>query len=205
MNFDKDKVCRTTHWADTIFKPLQKSKNEVFGIDNHRPVLLYVGRVSKEKGVLELPAIHKAIKKNHPDVALVVVGQGPDYEELKAALPEVICFDWVEREKLPEIYSAADLLVFPSKFDTFSCVVLESLTCGLPVIAYNTKGPKDIIEDGICGYLVNSNEQISNKINTYLKGDKKLHDSFRQAAVARSKNYDINKIMQNFIADIDLQ
>jgi glycosyltransferase involved in cell wall biosynthesis len=177
----------------------------MFGIDNHRPVLLYAGRVSKEKGVLELPAIYNTVKKNHPDLALVVVGQGPAYEELKTALPEAICFDWVEHEKLPEIYSAADMLVFPSKFDTFSCVVLESLTCGLPVTAYSTKGPKDIIEDGVCGYLVKTNEQISDRINTYLKGGKKLHDSFRQAAVARSKYYDVNRIMQNFIADIDLQ
>ena len=205
MNFDKNKVCLTAHWADTIFKPQPKNKSELFGIDNHRPVLLYVGRVSKEKGVTELPAIYKAVKKNHPEVALVVVGQGPAYQELKAALPELICYDWVEREKLPEIYSTADMLVFPSKFDTFSCVVLESITCGLPVIAYSTKGPKDIIENGVCGYLVKTNEQLSDKINTYLQGDKKLHDSFRKAAIARSKNYDVNRIMQNFIADIDLQ
>ena len=205
MNFDKGKVCLTAHWADSIFKPQQKSKSEVFGIDNHRPVLLYAGRVSKEKGVLELPSIYNSVKKTHPDVVLVIVGQGPAYEELKTTLPEIICFDWVEREKLPEIYSTADILVFPSNFDTFSCVVLESLTCGLPVIAYNTKGPKDIIEDGVCGYLVKTKEQISDKINTYLKGDKKLHDSFRKAAIARSKYYDVNRIMQNFIADIDLK
>jgi len=205
MNFDNDKVCLTAHWADSIFKPHQKSKKEVFDIDNHRPVLLYAGRVSKEKGVLELPNIYNTVKKNHPNVALVVVGQGPAYEELKTALPEATYFDWVEREKLPEIYSAADVLVFPSKFDTFSCVVLESLTCGLPVIAYSTKGPKDIIEDGVCGYLVKTNEQIIDKINTYLNGGKKLHDSFRQSAIIRSKNYDVNRIMQNFIANIDLK
>ena len=205
MNLDKNKVRLTTHWADSIFKPHQKTKKEVFGIDENRPVLLYVGRVSKEKGVLELPVIYKTVKKNHPEVILVVVGQGPAYNELKTTLPEAICYDWVEREKLPEIYSAADMLVFPSKFDTFSCVVLESLSCGLPVIAYSSKGPKDIIEDGICGYLVNTNEQMSDKINTYLKGDKKLHNSFKQAAIERSKNYDVNIIIKNFIADIDLK
>ncbi len=204
MNFAEDKVCLTAHWADAIFKPEKASKKEILGIDNDRPVMLYVGRVSKEKGVLELPHIYKSVKKTHPDIALLVVGQGPAYDQLKKKLPEGHYFNWVSREQLPAIYSAADILVFPSKFDTFSCTVLESLSCGLPVIAYNTKGPKDIIDDGVCGYLVNTEEQMTEKIITYL-GDLQQQKNFKKAAVKRAKNYDVDGIVERFVADVGLK
>jgi len=203
MNFAKDKVCLTAHWADAVFKPEKVSKKEVLGINENRPVMLYAGRISKEKGVLELPRIYKTVKKIHPDLALVVVGQGPAYEQLKNELPEGNYLDWVTHERLPAIYSAADILVFPSKFDTFSCVVLESLSCGLPVIAYNTKGPKDIIDDGVCGYLVKTEEQMCEKIITYL-ADPQQQKSFRKAAVKRAKKYDVNGILEQFVSDLGL-
>jgi glycosyltransferase involved in cell wall biosynthesis len=204
MNFTKNKVCLTAHWADAIFKPEKTSKKEALDIDDNRPVLLYVGRVSKEKGVLELPYIYKAVKKAHPDVALLVVGQGPALESLKKALPEGHYFDWVTRERLPAIYSAADILVFPSKFDTFSCTVLESISCGLPVIAYKTKGPKDIIKDGVCGFLVNTEEQMSEKIVAYLDNPQQ-QKNFRKAAVERAKKYEASEILERFVWDVGLK
>jgi glycosyltransferase involved in cell wall biosynthesis len=173
----------------------------VLGIDDDRPVMLYAGRVSKEKGVLELPRIYKAVKKIHPDIALLVAGQGPAYEQLKKELPEGYYFNWVSRERLPAIYSAADILVFPSKFDTFSCTVLESLSCGLPVVAYNTKGPRDIILDGVCGYLVNTEEQMTEKIIACI-GDPQQQEDFGKAAVKRAGNYDANDIVDRFMADV---
>ena len=204
MNFAKDKVCLTAHWTDSIFKPEKTSKKEALGINDHRPVMLYAGRVSKEKGVLELPHIYKVVKKAHPYVALLVVGQGPACEQLKKALPEGYYFDWVMRERLPAIYSAADILVFPSKFDTFSCTILESISCGLPVIAYKTKGPKDIIKDGVCGFLVSTEEQMSEKIINYLDNPQQ-QKNFRKAAVKRAKHYDVDRILERFMADVGLK
>jgi glycosyltransferase involved in cell wall biosynthesis len=204
MNFSENKVCLTAHWADAIFKPEKTSKKEALGIDEKRPVMLYVGRVSKEKGVLELPHIYKTVKKSHPDLALLVVGQGPACKQLKEALPEAFYIDWVTRERLPAIYSAADVLVFPSKFDTFSCVVLESLSCGLPVIAYSSKGPKDIIENGVCGYLVETEEKMCKKIIAYL-GNPQQQKDFRKAAVKRAKNYEVDSILERFVEDVGLK
>ena len=93
--------------------------------------------------------------------------------------------------------------MFPSKFDTFSCVALESLSCGLPVIAYNTKGPKDIIDDGVCGYLVDTEEQMAGKIIDHFN-DPPRWNKFRKSAVERARNYDVNGIMERFMADIGL-
>lgn len=201
MNFPADKVCLTAHWVSEIFKPEKITKKEIFGIENDRAVLLYVGRISKEKGVLELPKIYKKVKVDYPNTALVVVGSGPVINELKSELPDAYFLDWVEREKLPKIYSAADVFVFPSKFDTFANVVLESLSCATPVIAYDSKGPKDIIENGVCGYCVKTEDEICEKIVSYL-GNKKMQKEFRKSAVERSKNYNVDKILSDFMQEI---
>jgi len=165
--------------------------------------MLYVGRISKEKGVLELPKIYRAVKQAIPDIAIAVVGEGPEREQLRKELPEGNYLDWMAHEQLPAIYSAADVLVFPSKFDTFSQTALESLSCGLPVISYTTKGTKDIISDGICGYLVTSVEEMCEKIISYLANPQQ-EQAFRQAAIARAKNYDADSIVKQFVEDIGL-
>jgi glycosyltransferase involved in cell wall biosynthesis len=72
------------------------------------------------------------------------------------------------------------------------------------VIAYSTKGPKDIIEDGVCGFLVNTEEQMSQKIVAYLDNPKQQKD-FRKAAVKRAKNYEANEIVERFVADVGLK
>ena len=203
MNFAENKVSLTAHWADAIFKPEKVSKKGLLGIDDHRPVMLYVGRISKEKGVLELPHIYKMVKKAHPDVAMLVVGQGPASEQLKTILPEAYYFDWMIHERLPVIYAATDIFVFPSRFDTFSYTSLESLSCGLPVIAYKTTGTKDIITNGECGYLVKTVEQMCERIIAYL-GDSQQQNEFRQAAVERAKKYNVDNIMEQFVRDIGL-
>ena len=61
-----------------------------------------------------------------------------------------------------------DLFVFPSQFDTFGNVILEAFSQGMPVVAYNRKGPADIIQDHGCGYLVNTIDEMSDRIVDYL-------------------------------------
>ncbi len=94
------------------------------------------------------------------------------------------------------------MLVLPSKFDTFGCVVLEALSCGLPVSAYETKGPKDIIEDGKCGFLSNSRKDMAKKIIGYFNNEK-LRPEFKKAALVRAADYNSDKIISKLLKDID--
>jgi glycosyltransferase involved in cell wall biosynthesis len=203
MEIDNSSVHLTAHWADHWFKPIKTSKMELFGINDSEPVLLYTGRLSLEKGVLELPAIYKIIKNEVPDIRIVITGSGPAEDELRKALPDATYMGWVNPENLPSIYSAADLLLLPSKFDTFSCVVLEALSCGLPVIAYKTKGPKDIIMHGINGFVVKNMGSFALSAIGYLN-DRKIHKSFRAAALRRSKEYSADRIIRNLLNDTGL-
>ncbi|MCX6251792.1 MAG: glycosyltransferase [Bacteroidetes bacterium] len=94
-------------------------------------------------------------------------------------------------------------MILPSKFDTFSCVVLESLSCGLPMLAYKTKGPKDIIQDENNGYLVSTVDEMIGCIVDYFS-DIRVRTSLKKAALIRSAEYNKDEIITRFIADIGL-
>ncbi|MFZ4411711.1 MAG: glycosyltransferase [Bacteroidales bacterium] len=204
MGFESSRVFNTAHWVEDIFIPKKPAKKKLFNIDQQQTVLLFAGRLSKEKGVMELAEIYKRAKAEIHDLQIVIAGNGPAEQELKKALPEAIYLGWMDHDKLPGIYSSADLLILPSKFDTFSCVVLEALSCGLPVIAYNTKGPKDIIEDNKNGFLVSNTDDMASNIIYYFN-DISIQKSFKKAAIERSKNYNKSYILDQFLKDVELQ
>ena len=202
MGFESSNVHLTAHWADDCFSVRKSTKTEAFGVDENSPVILFAGRLSQEKGVMELPEIFTVVKKHIPDLRIVIAGAGPAEKNIRSALPEAIFLGWIDHADLPAIYSAADLLILPSKFDTFSCVVLESLSCGLPVIAYKSKGPKDIIQNENCGYVVSSKSEMCEKIITFFE-DPRQQKSFRKMALKRAKDYDKDKIMEQFLNDLE--
>ena len=197
MNLPSQNVYLTSHWVNACFSRQDSDKNQLFGLEAETPVLLYVGRVSREKGVLELPLICHQVKTVHRNVRMVVVGKGPALAQLKVEMPDGVFVDWIEQSKLPAVYSSADLLLLPSRFDTFCNVVLEALSCGLPVIAYNNKGPKDIILHNQCGFLVKTPNEMAACAIDYLQSG--MDELFRTAAVKRSKSYDAGIIIHELL------
>jgi glycosyltransferase involved in cell wall biosynthesis len=217
MGFDPGRVFLTAHWADRIFADVADrnagyawttglkpgAEGAVVKYDSSKPVVLYTGRISREKGVMDLPGIVQMIRSVIPEVQMVIAGTGPAEKELKAALPEAFYPGWVDREHLPALFMAADILLLPSRFDTFSCVVLEALSCGLPVIAYNTKGPKDIIEDSVSGYLVENDEEMAGKaVRFFLDPDKQKE--MKHEALRRAEAYQAERIMDRLLEDAGL-
>ena len=103
-----------------------------------RPILLYAGRVSKEKGVEEF------LKLSTPGTK-VVVGDGPIRASLERNYPDAEFLGYRRGEELAKVYASADLFVFPSKTDTFGLVMIEAMASGLPVAAHPVVGPIDIV------------------------------------------------------------
>ncbi len=203
MGFRTEAVFPTAHWAGQKFIPGKDKRADIPGIREDDKVILFTGRVSQEKGVKELPEIYEGVKKAVPGIKLVIAGTGPSENELRKLLPEAVFLGWVNHNDLPGIYSSADILILPSRFDTFSCVVLESLSCGLPVIAYKTKGPKDIIVDGSTGYLVNSNADLINRLIEYFT-DIDQQIAFRTNALSRAREYNKENIINSFLQQVGL-
>jgi glycosyltransferase involved in cell wall biosynthesis len=117
-------------------------------LDLPRPVFTYVGRVSAEKNLGDFLALDLPGSK-------LVVGDGPQLAEYRQRYPDVVFAGWKRGEELSRCYSAPDVLVMPSRFETFGLVLLEALACGLPVAAYPVHGPIDVIGTAPVGVLDN--------------------------------------------------
>ena len=111
-----------------------------------RPVWLTVGRVAVEKN------IEAFLRLDLPGTRLVV-GDGPQLDELRRRFPDAVFAGARHGEDLVRHYAAADVFVFPSRTDTFGLVLLEALACGVPVAAFPVPGPIDVIDGAAVGIL----------------------------------------------------
>ncbi len=205
MDIAEEKVFLTAHHShkrDDLVRPF--SKQEFFSdATDETPILFIACRVSKEKGILKLPEIIDKARLALPDLRIVIAGTGPAEEELKQALPEAKFLGWADKVTLARCYLGLDLFIFPSKFDTFGNVILESFAHGMPVLAYNCKGPRDIIEHDANGYLVDSIDEMSQAVIDHFVATHR-HKAMSQRAVARANEYQAESIMGQFIADMGL-
>jgi len=110
------------------------------------PVLLYVGRVSKEKDLNLLAEIMPELRKKAGTFTLALVGEGPYRAELQKLLPDAIFTGILSGRELGVAYASADLFVFPSTTDTYGNVVVEAMAAGLPVAVSNVGGPRELIK-----------------------------------------------------------
>jgi glycosyltransferase involved in cell wall biosynthesis len=139
----KGQIVPWTRGVDrTIFRS-ELRKEKLTG----RPILLSVGRVSKEKGLDDFCQL------SYPNATKIVVGDGPYKEELQKKYPDVMFIGVKTGTELAEYFASADVFVFTSQSDTFGVVIIESLSVGTPVAAYPVPGPMDILENGITGYM----------------------------------------------------
>ena len=111
-----------------------------------KPMLLNVGRVSAEKGLIELIPLQD-------DYTLVIVGDGPFMPQARELLPNAKFIGYKQGQELVDYYNQADVFVFPSRADTFGLVMIEAMAQGTPVAAFPVQGPVDIIEQGVNGYM----------------------------------------------------
>lgn len=127
-----------------------------------KPLHLYIGRVAIEKNIGAFLDCDLAGSK-------IVVGDGPQLNELKSRYPDVVFTGAKFGEDLAAHYAAADVFVFPSRTDTFGLVLLEALASGVPVAAYPVPGPLDVITDPSVGCL---NESLEDAARTALTHDR---------------------------------
>jgi glycosyltransferase involved in cell wall biosynthesis len=131
-----------------IFHPRGPDDPDVFA-HLPKPIFLYVGRVAVEKNIEAFLGIDLPGTK-------VVVGPGPQLDELKAKYPKVVFTGSKSGEDLAQAFNSADVFVFPSLTDTFGLVILEAMAAGTPVAAYPAPGPIDIIPNSGAGVLAGS-------------------------------------------------
>ncbi|WP_341581908.1 glycosyltransferase [Marinobacter metalliresistant] len=206
MQLPAEKVLLTAHHTsprDLKIQPARKS-DLIPGANDKTPVLFIACRLSREKGIFDLPEIVREARLSVPDLRIVIAGSGPASAELQKAMPDAVFLGWQSREQLASLYLGLDLFVFPSRFDTFGNVLLEALTHGMPAVAYNCKGPKDIIENGQSGYLVEDIDAMAEAIAGFFSKPES-HSGLAGNARKRAARFQAEPIMRQFLADLGLE
>jgi phosphatidylinositol alpha-mannosyltransferase len=171
-----------------------------------KPSVLYLGHMSKRKGVDVLIRAVSKLKAGLPNIKLHLVGGG-NYRPFAVLAKEegiekhVIFHGWAEPSLLPAYYKSADICVFPSRHEGFGIVILEAMASGIPVIASNIPSFQEIISDGIDGRLFKSGdaEALSKEI-TILYQDPCLRKDLAHNALEKARKYSWEKIADKYIS-----
>jgi len=187
-----------------FFAPGDRSgARAALGMDPHRPLLLFVGRIQPLKAPdLAIRALRSLDARGHRDAELVIVGgasgSAGDVQETeaRALVDELGLHDRVRfvppqpHHMLSSWYRAADVVVVPSRSESFGLVALEAAACGVPVVASSVGGLVSLVDDGCTGLLVEGRDPDAYAVAiAKVLDDPQLADDMGRAAVERAKRY----------------
>ena len=178
---------------------------KAFGLDTSRKIVLYVGRVSKEKSIDVLLKAMAKITKKREDVELVIGGTGPMLDRMKALAKrlgldgKVKFLGFVRQDLLPSLYAASTVFCLPSDFETQGIVCLEAMATGKPVVTANTQVMKEFVKKGKNGELFAPGNYLdcSRKIEIVLNNS----DAYKKEAVSTAKQFSLENTT-NMLIDV---
>ena len=209
---DADKISVVPAGVDLkLFRPIPRAEaKRRIGISPQHKMILFVGRIQPLKGIPTLVQAMKRVTDQYPgwrdNLCLIIIGGDPnpdstseqrEFERLKQLRDDLGIGDLVtflgakDQDTLVYYYSAAEMVVMPSHYESFGMVALEAMACGTPVIGSDVGGLSFSIEDGFNGYLVPGQdpEALADKITLLLKHPN-LRDHLGEQAIRWSKRYD---------------
>jgi D-inositol-3-phosphate glycosyltransferase len=200
------------------FYPIPADEAKMFiGLKPEDRMVLFVGRIEPLKGVgtlIEAMSCLQIKEKDRP-VHLAIIGGDPgaNPEAMTAEMTRLqkLCDDLAvgqtvvflgkrDQDRLPYYYSAAQLVVMPSHYESFGMVALEAMACGTPVIASEVGGLAYLVRDGETGFTIPDQEpeELCEKIS-WLLNDTQLHATMSQRAVEYAQDYAWEKIAKQIV------
>jgi len=154
------------------------------------PILLFVGRLVKEKDLDDLVAADMILKNKGHKFKIVIIGDGPMREELEQKLPNAHLTGFVHGAELASWYASSDILAFPSTTETFGNVIQEAHASGLPTVCVDKGGVVDLIRDGVNGYIAKANkpEDFATKLEPLIKSRNLRARMGQQARILVAEN-----------------
>lgn len=220
---DKSKVwlsqnfpeCKVAVIPNPIAYPLPLENGQSISLNKITPqnkkVILASGRLHKFKQFDLLIRAFSQIKENYPDWNLVILGDGEEKSSLKQLISDLEISDRVffpgRVGNVAEWYEKADLFVMSSLVEGFPNVLLEAMAYGLPCISFDCDtGPRDMIEDGVNGILVNPMERergLMNAMNRMLSNEE-LRTNISKNSILLREKYSVSNIMKKWNNLLDL-
>ncbi|MCD1294546.1 glycosyltransferase family 1 protein [Methanocella sp. CWC-04] len=149
---------------------------------NDDPMLLFVGRMITQKGLTYLIDAMPMVLKEYPNAKILLIGRGNLLETLKSKVKamgledSVIFSGYMSEEMLKEAYGTCDLFVLPSVWEVLPIAILEAMSAGRPIACTDAGGNKELVEDGLNGYVVPSRDPkaLADKINLMLSDPERM-------------------------------
>lgn len=174
-----------------------------YGINKTEKILLFVGRLGKEKNIdFLIEVFSNLIKSGEKNIKMLLVGDGPYRETLEKKVEELNIKDktifagYVDRTKIGVFYKAADIFIFSSLTETQGLVVLEAMAAEKPVVAIKASGVEDMIINDVTGFLTeNSIFDFLEKLKILLSNDE-LYEKFSKNGRERAEDFNPTKVTE---------
>jgi len=184
-----------------LFTPDRRSEvlRASWGVKPDTLVAAVVGRVAPEKNLALAARAFEALAARHPDAKLLVVGDGPSLDAMKASHPQYIYAGMRTGEDLATHYASADLFLFPSTTETFGNVATEALASGLPVVGYDYAAVAERVESGVNGWRVPMGDEAAFVSAASLAGDPETLQRLRTGARQSVLSLDWRAVAQTLV------
>jgi glycosyltransferase involved in cell wall biosynthesis len=181
-----------------LFNPSKKVEGffqRKFGVQVRGNVILYVGRVSKEKNL----DAFLYCAKSFPEDTFIIVGDGPYREEVEKKKPRnVYLLGYLTGEDLAKAYASADVFLFPSETETYGQVILEAMASGLPLVVSGKGASHEHVEEGVNGFIAHSYEDFAEKLGRLLESPR-LREFMSAEALRYAQSMDLTETYLDYI------
>ena len=196
---DKNENWENNKKIIAIPNPIKSLPYKTSTIENKK--VIAAGRLTHQKNFASLIRSWNSVVKNHPDWSLEIYGNGAEYNNLLTLISNLKLEKHVflkgHSYNILEEMANASIFTLTSTFEGFGLVIVEAMSCGLPVISYNCPcGPKDIISDGTDGFLVPLNDEqcLAEKINLLIENEA-LRKQMSEAALIKSQKFTAKEVI----------
>jgi glycosyltransferase involved in cell wall biosynthesis len=193
----------------TNLEPFQQADGKALRQANgwqNETVLISVGRLAPEKNWDTLLQAFAKVNAKHPNLRLVLIGDGPAKDSLQLLASELGIADQVTFtgalpfEEIPRYLKAADAFCFASITETQGLVTIEAMAAGLPTVAVDGSGTRDIVEHGKQGYLVENDPNALAKGMSKLLSDSGRLKRFSHNALKKAKTFDVDQLGKQVVS-----
>lgn len=181
-------------YKENADKKLIEKKRQEYGITKDDFVVLFVGRLGKEKNVDFLINSHTELKNKYPCLKLLIVGDGPYAENFKQLVKKnkmennVIFCGKVPFNEISTYYNMANVFATASNTETQGLTVIEAMAASVPVLAMKDESFADAVIDGYNGYYFQKKQEYKKSLEILINDSKKLETLSKQAFISSEKH-----------------